>query len=145
MVSSELLKHLDLVNDRVHQVLVLPVRGIVGVQGDGAVERLLRQVGLSEREVRLELSFVDPWKLCIESDTSLTIFDSFSVLLQMDITHRAIRQNLHSGLDVTCFSVQGDSCPVILPSEGLVALDLLRFSLRISCSFHHDYWLQIDD
>lgn len=139
LISSELLKHFNLVDDCVDQVLILCIGCIVWIQWHCHVESLFGQSYFAEGQVCLKQSFVYSWERSIKSDSSLTVFDGFSVHFQADIAHCSIGKDLDAWLDVARLSVESDRWTVILSTERLVTLYLFRFSLRV-CGLNH-FWL----
>ena len=137
LVSSELLKHFNLMKDCVHQVLIFSIRLVAWIKLTGRVECLFGLCCLPQCQVRLEQPFIDSRECCIKSDTGLAVFDCFAEHFEVDVAHGTVGQDLHARLNIARLSVQLDSPSVILPAESLVAFDFFSFSLWVGCSFYH--------
>ena len=142
LVSSELLKHLDLVDDCVDHVLILHIGRIVCIELDGAVEGLLCLHDLAQGQVRRKEPLVDSRKCGIKSYPCLAVLDGLPVHFEVDVAHGAVGENLDGGLDVARLCVESDRRAVVFIAECLVPLHLFRFCLCVwSCLYH--FWLLI--
>ena len=112
-IGSELLKHFNLVDDCIDQVLILSITCIVWIKLNCPVECLFGLSYFTQGQERFKQSLVDSWERGIKSDPSLAVFDSFSVHLEVDVAHGAIGEDLHTWLDVASLIVQHNCCSVI--------------------------------
>ena len=113
LISSELLKHFNLVHDRVHQVLILCISRIAWIQLDCHIECLFGCCHFAKSQVRLKQPLVYSWECCIKSDTGLAVFDGLSVHFQVDVAHCAIGENLDAWLYAGRLGVESDRGAVI--------------------------------
>ena len=120
-----------------NRVPVFCVGRIVGVELDGHVEGFLCLLDPAQGQLRLVESLVDAGELAINSDARLAVLDGTSVLPERDEASGPIRENLLSGLNVACFRVKGDGCPIISSLKSFVALGLHSVGCRIYCCFYH--------
>ena len=126
------------------RVPVFCVSRIVWVELDGRVEGFLCLLDPAQGQLRLVESLVDAGELAINSDACLAVLDGTSVLPERDEASSPIRENLLSGLNVSCFRVKGNGCPIISSFKSVVALDLLSVGRRIYCCFYHVVGCQFD-
>ena len=126
------------------RVPVFCVSRIVRVELDGRVEGFLCLLDPAQGQLRLVESLVDAGELAINSDACLAVLDGTSVLPERNEASSPIRENLLSGLNVSCFRVKGNGCPIIGSFKSFVALDLLSVGRRIYCCFYHVLVRQFD-
>ncbi len=136
-IGHEAIKHLQLVRDRVHQLLVFSVSCIIGVQGTCLLKSLACFLDLTKCHLRLEKTLVNARERWVDANTSLTVFYSPTVLLECDKDGRSIRVDLFCGLHIEGLRVELDCALVVLSFKGFVSLGFQGFSLSVACSFNH--------